>query len=103
MAFTLHFPNAQARDGQSGSGDAGDAGSGGDEWVSELRLEIAGLGDVQVSLRMFREQLELGLEASSAALAGELAARREELETRLARCGFEAVSLHIGDREARND
>lgn len=99
MAFTLHFPEAGARDGQAGSAEGGDTGTGGDEWVSELRLEIAGLGDVEVSLRMFREQLELGLATSSAAMVAELAARREEMETRLARCGFEAVSVRISDRE----
>lgn len=89
MAFTLNLPDSG--EGQSRPPETATE----EEWASTLRLEINGLGGIDVSLRMLREQLDLELAASSAAVTAELKARSDDLESRLARCGFERVSLTV--------
>ncbi len=101
MALIIQLPAVVRQEGEQASGE-GREDAGQEAWRSQMTLEVAGLGRLDVSLLIARRRLEVALEAESQAMLKRLENGEAILRSRLQACGFDAVDLHleVGDEES---
>ncbi|WP_458524975.1 flagellar hook-length control protein FliK [Onishia taeanensis] len=95
MALIVQMPGGGQRGGEESAsdepGDEADTGA----WQTQMSLQVAGLGKLDVTLRMASARLDIGLGAENQAVLSRLKEGEAALRSRLQACGFEAVSLQM--------
>lgn len=92
MALVLQVPVAQREESS-----AGEEGQGGEpeSWRSDMTLDVADFGEVQVSLWMRGKRLALGLSAPEPRVREALESGLGRLESRLSALGLEEVRVEL--------
>lgn len=95
MALTIQLPQAGREGEEAADREGGKAQRDGQGWRSEMRLQVAGLGEIAVSLWWRERRLDLALASSDPAVRARLEAGRERLAERLSACGPGEVDIRI--------
>ena len=66
-----------------------------------MSLQVAGLGSLDVMLRFAPKQLDITLSAENQEALARLHTGEADLRSRLHACGFEAVGLHMVERQGK--
>ncbi len=102
MALVIQLPQGRRDGRQEGEegGESREGESGG--WRSRLRLDVAGLGPLEVSLWMREVRLDIDVHVQEAASKSRLEEGLETLRHRLAGHGFDDVRLRlkVGEEDA---
>lgn len=100
MALMLQ-PPAWRPDENDPSDTRDSSGAADTPWHSRLRLDMPGLGEVTIDLRLGPQHVALEVEAAEMAAADALQSREETLRERLLALGFRDVMLGIRVRDTQ--
>jgi len=98
MALVMHLPpGEQGEPGREEQDERKERERQG--WRSEMTLQVAGLGEVGVSLWLREPRLDLDLTAPETAVRHELSRGAERLQARLEACGLAEVHVRVRSGE----
>ncbi|WP_168013462.1 flagellar hook-length control protein FliK [Halomonas salinarum] len=103
MALIVQMPAGKQGDSdQPGSGESEeDAGQG--AWRTQMSLQVAGLGKLEVELSIVPRQLDITLRAEDEAVLTRLKEGDASLRSRLQACGFDTIHLNMDKRPQQGE
>ena len=101
MALIVQMPQGGQRGGEQSASDEPDEEADQGAWQTQMSLRVAGLGSLDVMLRFAPKQLDITLSAENQEVLARLHTGEADLRSRLQACGFEAVGLHLIERQGK--
>ncbi len=101
MALVVQMPQGGQRGGEQSTSDEADEEADQGAWQTQMSLQVAGLGSLDVMLRFAPKQLDITLSAENQEVLARLHTGEADLRSRLHACGFEAVGLHMVERQGK--
>ncbi|GAA3905289.1 flagellar hook-length control protein FliK [Halomonas cibimaris] len=93
MALAITVPERQAKQEEQGEEDSGGGASSQENWQTDLRLEVPDLGAFDVSLRLYRQTLNVDLSTASRHVHERLEQGLGQLEARLSALALKQVNV----------
>ncbi|WP_136255285.1 flagellar hook-length control protein FliK [Onishia niordana] len=103
MALIVQMPAGKQGDSDQPASDESEEDSGQGAWRTQMSLQVAGLGKLDVELSIVPRQLDITLSAENEAVLTRLKEGGASLRSRLQACGFDTIHLNMVQRPQQHE